>query len=905
MYRKNTPQWILLMVLTLVSARVNSQAEEQMNILFIAVDDLKPTLGCYGDTLAITPNIDSLASRGLLFSSAYCQQAVCAPSRASLMTSRYPDQTGVEDLQTMMREASPGITSLPEYLTKQGYLTTATGKIFDFRSVDDAMDAPSWSYPYRKHYDAKYYDPVNGKPSYYYASEHAKDTIAVLQAEAIRQGVDVNTFVREHYFPATESADVRYDGYVDGAILNAGVELLEEVAAKDVPFFLGVGFHRPHLPFVAPTEFWDLYDRSDFSLAPYQQKAVNSPDIAYHNSDELRSYTGIPDTGSVPPSQQLELIHGYYAAASYIDFLVGVLLERLDELGLRDNTIIVLWGDHGWHLGDHDLWCKHSNFEQATRVPLIFSVPGQLNPGETVMAPVEFTDVAPTLLDLTGTEIPVFFEGESLLPLFDNPGTSIREAAMSQYPRWNGIKGYSLRDPRYRYTKWVYEDGTMHSRELYDYLLDPQETRSYHNDAAYAGTRDRLDSMLMERIRIPSTQTRIGLVVKGVNHDGDTVSLPGAEVRMRDEKKITDQKGEAVFTHFAGNYEFAAKAKGYTPWSGNMHIGGDTAVHIFLSQESYEVTFSLVKGWNGQVLDGAKVAFGLNSGVTDSAGNVTFEGIVYDSYVVQVEFLKDRQQIFDPVVITSDTTIHLAVEQPVYEIEITVMDQYNGQPVQVAEVILNGVSKSTDYQGSTVFSEIGGTFPLVISKQYYQTMEGTITLPSEANRIFLLEPTHASVRIWVVADGSPVKEAAVHVGDESVITGGLGLAKFDHMPNQVHYNYLVSKEGWADVSGDFYLHSDTSMTIELLPLDLEMKAFRPFLEIYPNPAGDMLHLTFLSAAEPITVKIRDFSGKLVMEGENAGPAAFSMDISILPPGLFLVEATAGTMRGTAKFIKSD
>lgn len=492
---------LLLLAVGLPHSGVAQATKDQMNILFIAVDDLKPALGCYGDLTAITPNIDALAAEGMSFSRAYCQQAVCAPSRASIMTSRYPDQTGVLDLKTMMREASPGIVSLPEYLITQGFQTTATGKIFDYRSVDNLQDAPSWSRPFQTHYDAKYYDPVNGKPSYYYASPFSKDTIARLRAEAIELGIDPNIHVRNTYHPAIEAADVRYDGYVDGAIVNVGMELLEEMASKAEPFFIGVGFQRPHLPFVAPQEFWDLYDRAELKLAPFREKAVNSPDIAYHNSDELRSYTGIPKTGALPDEQQLELIHGYYAATSYVDFLVGMLIAKLDELNLRENTVIVLWGDHGWHLGDHNLWCKHSNFEEAVHVPLIFSYPGQPNKGSTCNAPVEFTDVAPTLCALSGVTIPDYFQGKSLVPLFEHPDSSIRFGALSQYPRGAGRMGYSLRTERYRLTKWMNPDGSVYSSELYDYSEDPLETISFINDPAYNYVVEELDSALTERIK--------------------------------------------------------------------------------------------------------------------------------------------------------------------------------------------------------------------------------------------------------------------------------------------------------------------------------------------------------------------------------------------------------------------
>jgi arylsulfatase A-like enzyme len=531
---------------------IYAQDTTGLNVLFIAVDDLKPLLGCYGDTMAVTPNIDAIARKGTLFASNYCQQAVCAPSRVSLMTSRYPDQTRVWDLQTQMRKMDPGIVSLPQYLRKFGYRTAATGKVFDTSSVDDDRDKPSWSVPYGKPWDIRYYNEETGKPAaYFYASQEAKDTIAKLEAEAAQLGVDEMEHIRAHYFPPVECADVPTDAYTDGAIAKVGIELLDQLAAGDPPFFLAVGFNRPHLPFNAPREFWDLYDPEALSLAPFQQKATGSPDIAYHNYDELRSYTGIPESGPLPEETQLELIHGYYTATSYIDHLIGLLINRLDELGLSDRTAIVLWGDHGWHLGDHQLWCKHSNFEQATRSPMIISYPGQPNPGTSTGSPTEFTDIAPSICEMAQVEIPAYFEGESLIPLMEDTLAVIRNGSLSQYPR-NGRMGYSLRTERYRYTKWVNSDGSHYASELYDYREDPLETIDYSENPDYGSIVSQLDRMVTERIQIPSTQKKIVFKITGINKLGDTVAIENAVIGFEHASQYSNARGDSLFTHHVG-----------------------------------------------------------------------------------------------------------------------------------------------------------------------------------------------------------------------------------------------------------------------------------------------------------------------------------------------------------------
>lgn len=450
-----------------------SLSDRQPNILFLAVDDLKPLLGCYGTPLVKSPHIDRLAATGTVFLNNHCQQAVCGPSRASLLTGLRPDTTRVWDLQTRMRDVLPDVLTLPQYFKAQGYETVGMGKIFDGRCCDGwgSQDTRSWTGPFVSTGGRLYADPDKAA---------SKPTAAQL-SRANR--------------PATECADVADDLYQDGQLAVTGVRELKRLAKQDRPFFLGVGFKKPHLPFCAPKKYWDLYEREQFHLPAFQKHSEQGPDIAYHNWGELRTgYTDIPARGPMTRDKQLELIHGYHACVSYVDAQIGRLLDELRAQGLEQNTVVVLWGDHGWHLGDHDLWCKHSNFEQATRSTLIMRTPGVSNGGHRVKAPTEFVDIFPTLCDLAGLTVPAVLQGTSLKSLCQNPEASVKAVAVSQYPRsleGKPVMGYAYRSDRYRYVQWIQKDyrkgdttGPVVARELYDYQVDPNETRNRVDDPA-------------------------------------------------------------------------------------------------------------------------------------------------------------------------------------------------------------------------------------------------------------------------------------------------------------------------------------------------------------------------------------------------------------------------------------
>jgi len=484
------------------------------NILFIPVDDLKPLLGCYGASQIKSPNIDKLAKRGTIFANAQCQMAVCGPSRASLMTGMYCDYTQVWDLKTKMRDRRPDILTIPQYFKQKGYVTTGLGKTFDSRCVDGKLDEPSWSIRYGSQGAITHSKGIKLKGYPGYQNPKTISLRKELTQQARQKGLsgtaEKNYLIQHGGIPPVECADVPDDAYYDGAVANGAIALLKKLSKDDKPFFLSVGFLKPHLPFIAPKKYWDLYDRNQIDLAAYRDMPIGAPEIGFQPGWELRGHYSVPKEGRLPDDLQRELIHGYYACVSYTDAQVGALMEALDETGLRDNTIVVLWGDHGWHLGDHSMWCKHSNFEQAVRSPLIFSAPGMKSVGRAASSPVGFVDIFPTLCELAGLPVPEQLQGTSLVPMLNDPSASVKYGELSQYRRTvegQPMMGYTYRTERYRYTLWYsMVDGTLGNpdkvieRELYDYQQDPLETKNWVDNPELSEVVADLDGKLKAKL---------------------------------------------------------------------------------------------------------------------------------------------------------------------------------------------------------------------------------------------------------------------------------------------------------------------------------------------------------------------------------------------------------------------
>ncbi|WDE96287.1 sulfatase [Lentisphaera profundi] len=480
-------RFILLSLITYTSL-----ALERPNILMIAVDDLKPILGAYGDPLIQSPTIDKLAQKSAFYESAYCQQAVCGASRASIMTGLRPDSSRVWEFRQLMRERNPNAITIPEYFKSQGYMTCFTGKIFDYRCVADGkkQDLPSWS---RKE------QPRNSEAmkNLGFADPAFHEKIRLKTIELKQQVKKASYDEVKKAMGGSPCFEGSVDGpdeiYEDGMIAKEGVRLIKELGQKEKPFFIAVGFKKPHLPFVAPKKYWDMYKESDFALESYQSAAQGAPSYAYQDSWEFSGYNVPRVNGKVPEDFQRKLKHGYAACISYVDAQIAKLLSTLKQEGLEENTIIIFWSDHGFHLGDHGMWCKHSNYEQATRVPFFLYDPRQQLKSGVYKQPVELIDMFPTLCELSALEIPEILDGKSLLSEEAQQATF----ALSQFPRNAGknkkIMGYGFRFERYRYIEWVdnnYQNdntqfGPLKEIELYDYEKDPLETVNLANNPEY------------------------------------------------------------------------------------------------------------------------------------------------------------------------------------------------------------------------------------------------------------------------------------------------------------------------------------------------------------------------------------------------------------------------------------
>ena len=468
---------LLLLSWPAIAADAPSPAAKR-NVLFIAADDLRNDLACYGNMLVKTPNFDRLAQRGLTFNRAYCQQALCNPSRASLLTGRRPDTLRIWDLPTHFRSTTTNAVTLPQHFKQHGYFAQDIGKIFhNFRQTIQG-DPDSWSVPAVMHF-----------------ANHADDKPVVDGPLPPNLASD----------PKCEQRDVADEAYFDGRIAKLAVEALRGFKAKGQPFFLGVGFWKPHSPFNAPKRYWDLYQRDAVPLPKHPAWPENAPRIAWHNSQEI---LGTP-ARTLTPAAVREMRHGYLANISYLDAQLGKVLDELDRLGLAESTVIVLWGDNGFHLGEQSLWAKTSNFELDARVPLLIAAPKLDTAGAKTDALVELLDLYPTLVELCDLPRPAGLEGTSLVPVLKNPTASVKPATLTQHPRpayydrepskTPTAMGYSLRTDAFRYTEWRdWKSGNTLARELYDHRQDADETVNRVNDHSLAAELARIEALLQK-----------------------------------------------------------------------------------------------------------------------------------------------------------------------------------------------------------------------------------------------------------------------------------------------------------------------------------------------------------------------------------------------------------------------
>ena len=544
------------------------QAATKPNILFISVDDLRPQLGCYGDKLIQSPNIDRIAARGIVFNKAYTQQAVCSPSRTAIMTGLRPDVTKVWDLDTHFRPAQPDCITLPQHFKANGYQCEALSKIYHKGHEDGrSWTSPHW-YPFGRSVDTDLVDWTKQIVTKHdvnvleYSSPEANDTSVKKKDKEAKAG------------PSFEVSSKDDSELPDGATAAEAVKRLAALKAKGQPFFLAVGFLKPHLPFVAPKKYWDLYDPNSIPLPTIDHLPEGAPPYVGHTNGEIHNYPGVPKEDPIPAEFAKNLRHGYYACISYMDAQVGKVLDALEKEGLADNTIIVLWGDHGWQLGDHGLWHKHTNFELATRAPLLISVPGSKTAGQKCHATVEFVDVYPTLAELCGLPNPTGLSGRSLKTFINNPSASSTKVAISQYPKKapeGQVMGYSIRNDRYRATFYRLRNGSqVVGTELYDEQNDPNETVSLANKPEH---KELLETLAKHLPPVASDAIPEGAEpVKSKKKNKDMPEAPtttaGTEDRgARFDKLDKDKLGKITRDYYTTHQsDAAAAAERFTNW---------------------------------------------------------------------------------------------------------------------------------------------------------------------------------------------------------------------------------------------------------------------------------------------------------------------------------------------------
>lgn len=462
---------LALVALPMADAAVTAaKTTRPYNVLFLVADDLRADIEAYGHSEVKTPHLRDLARSGLLFERAYCQQAVCGPSRASVLSGARPDKTGIyENAQTVRMSRLPDLITLPQLFRQNGYRSLSVGKVFHHEEVETGGavskrpgdDALSWS-------ETPWY---HGDP---YQQWFNEESFALL--ERLRS---LPPEERPRRGPPYEASNQPDEVYPDGQIASKAIQTLREL--KNERFFLAVGFRRPHLPFNCPQKYWDLYPADSIRIPDNYYPPTDVPEYALHNGYELRSYAGMPKTGPIPEGHARNLIRGYRATVSYMDAQLGKVLAELDRLGLRENTIVVFWSDHGFHLGENSLWSKMTNFEISARTPLILRVPGVGEADRRTQALVELVDIYPTLAELCGLPLPPHLDGRSCVPLLDNPNQAWKQAVYTQFPRRGRAQfnlvtdpmGRSMRTERYRYTEWTNRRDGLLATELYDLVNDP------------------------------------------------------------------------------------------------------------------------------------------------------------------------------------------------------------------------------------------------------------------------------------------------------------------------------------------------------------------------------------------------------------------------------------------------
>jgi arylsulfatase A-like enzyme len=440
-------------------------AERRLNVLFLASDDMRPQLGCYGDATVKSPNLDKLAASGMVFQRAFCQQALCSPSRISLLSGRHIWTTRINQIGPPLRSTLPDVVTLPQLFKNNGWHTRSLGKIYHI-GIDDPA---SWSVP----------SFVTKVPRLGPEGSARVKAERDRQREAGVQDPDKGPQKAIYAGPAFEAPDCADEALSDGDTAVQAVAALREYAKKpEQPFFLAVGFVNPHVPWVAPKRYYDLYKPEELKVPDNRYVPRDAPKFAATSGDDFYWYGNVPKDRVITDEFGRRCLHGYLAAISYVDACVGRVLDELERLGLGENTVVVFWGDHGYYMGEHNWWGgKHNNYEGATHAPLLVRAPGMKAAGQKTRALVEFVDIFPSLAEVAKLPPPAGLEGKSFARLLDDAHAPWDKVAFSEYPKGKN-QGVAMRTDRYRYVEWRDKKGELVSRELYDHATDPQENQN-------------------------------------------------------------------------------------------------------------------------------------------------------------------------------------------------------------------------------------------------------------------------------------------------------------------------------------------------------------------------------------------------------------------------------------------
>lgn len=830
------------------------------NILFIAVDDLNCDIGAYGNRVVKSPNIDQLAAEGVLFSNNYCQQPVCGASRASLLSGFTPEHTGVTSFYTYMRDLYPDMVTLPQFFKNAGYNTVGLGKIHDPRnvSVNDGVDLQSWT-----------------------------------------QWINItgSRWISSSGKPVTEMADLDDGAYVDGKIADEAVSQIKSLAAGNEPFFLAVGFKKPHLPFVAPKRYWDLYHRDSIPLAPFRKYAEH--DLAFvHNpgAEFFNGYDDVPETGSWAGELQREYIHGYYACVSFIDAQVGRLIDELRTQGIYENTIIVLWGDHGFSLGDHSNWGKHTVFEYASRSPLIFKAP-DMRSGVVVHSPTEFLDIYPSLVDLAGLQVPDTLDGTSLVPVLSGAADRVKSFAVSQFRR-DGKQGFALRTDHLQYVEWSQNEQVVH-QQLFDLCSDPYQTVNLAGREENSALLDSFSMTLGNYLEHGRNTQDLGFVedpgspgstgslsrlsFSVMGKENEPVPLADALIRIGPFELPTGPGGYTALDLQPGDYSYTIEKMGYWPVSGQITLSAeDTMITDTLSRTHYYLSVLALDSLDQSPISGVEISTGSQVIHTDRDGRAEFQLEAGDHELfLRSEIYGDRDLQID---IRHDTLIQLLLRARFADIKISL---YEGAvPVNNALVVLDQEEQYSNAIGQVRYQglQTDMDYEFSVSKEGYQPQQGNIFLRTDTTFRLEMSPQYYNCELKFRDKDSqePLSMVEVDLDNKVELSDDGGSAIFSL--RQGTYNYQASLEGYEDQEGSLSVEEDLVVQLELA----QVLSFRTENSqapvIYPNPANDRLF--YRSDLHGAQLLIMDLAGRKLISTQVRGSG--SIDLSVLEEGPYVL-----------------